>query len=193
MSDAQREAMEQFFSRATWPSSMEKWQHSGFSLVETVAARSPRFVVDAGCGHNELKGRIPNLVGIDLVNTAADWVCDLVDAPIRAHSVDAVLALGSVNFGTRDVIVHQLQVLASWLTPDGRLYMRGNPGDSLHDEIDFFPWDEALVAELGQECGLELDGDVRYERIDGPWGTPLTRLFWIYRPASSAGPRPVAR
>lgn len=172
--------LKSFFDRSTWPSSMAKWQLSGFNLVEEIADLNPRFVIDVGCGHNEFKGRIPNLVGIDIANEAADWVCDLLDAPIAQGSVDVILALGSVNFGGAETIDRQLQKLASWLTPDGRIVMRGNPGVAVTDTIEFFEWSEEAIRERGLASGLELSGEIRYEHIDGPWGSPIERLVWTY-------------
>jgi hypothetical protein len=180
-----RSALEAFFDRRTWPSSMDRWEHSGLALAEKVMRRSPRFTLDVGCGHNEFKGHIRNLIGIDLVNDAADLVCDFVEAPVLPGSIDAILALGSVNFGDRDTVEHQLTVLAQWLSGDGRIYMRGNPGVPVDDEIPIFAWSEEEVLTLGAKCGLKLDGPVLYEHIEGPWGKPLTRLVWTYMPVSS--------
>jgi hypothetical protein len=105
-----------FFDPQRWRSPLSDFEHSGYALIEQVRRWHPRFVVDVGCGDNPFKGRIPNLLGIDLVNPGADLVCDLLDAPIRNGSIDVVLALGCINFGTRDVIEQQLRHIASWLT-----------------------------------------------------------------------------
>lgn len=172
--------LKKFFDRSTWPSSMSLWEWSGFNLVDQVAALLPRFVLDVGCGHNEFKGRIPNLVGIDIANDAADWMCDLVDAPLAPRSIDVILALGSVNFGDANDIDLQLTTLASWLTDTGRIIMRGNPGVSVADSIEFFEWSETAVVERGAACGLRLVGDIQHEHIDGPWGEPIHRLVWTY-------------
>lgn len=172
--------LKKFFDRSTWPSSMQEWKWSGFNLVQEVSELRPRFVLDVGCGHNEFKGRIPNLVGIDIANEAADWVCDMLDAPIAPRSVDVILALGSVNFGSADDIDARLVRLASWLTPTGRLIMRGNPGVAVVDSIDFFEWSEIAVVERGTACGLRLVDDIHHEHIDGPWGERIHRLVWTY-------------
>lgn len=172
--------LKKFFDQSTWPTSMHLWKWSGFNLVDEVAGMRPRFVLDVGCGHNEFKCRIPNLVGIDIANAAADWVCDLLDAPIAPRSVDVILALGSVNFGSANDIDLRLARLASWLTPAGRLIMRGNPGVAVVDSIEFFEWSEIAIVERGEACGLRVDGEIRHENIDGPWGEPIHRLVWTY-------------
>jgi len=106
---------------------MKEFEHSGYSLVDEVRALAPGFVVDAGCGYNLFKGKIPNLIGIDIVNPAADLVCDISEAPIRTASIDVVLALGSINYGNHQVIVDQLQTVADWLKENGTLIMRVIP------------------------------------------------------------------
>lgn len=134
-----REDVVRFFAPQRWSTPLPEFEHSGYALIDTVRALSPRFVVDVGCGYNLFKGRIGNLLGIDLVNPAADLVCDLLDAPIRAGSIDVVLTLSSINFGGIDVIEQQLACVAGWLTPTGRIFMRANPGMATGPGLEFLP------------------------------------------------------
>src|SRR2546423_12643164 len=97
-----------FFSASRWRSSLSTLKHTGFNLVDEVAALRPRFVVDVGCGFNEFKGKIPNLIGIDLANERADLLCDLKEAPFKDESFDVALALGSINFGSRAAVTDNL-------------------------------------------------------------------------------------
>jgi hypothetical protein len=145
----------------------------------------PQFVVDVGCGENPFKGRIANLIGIDLVNPAADLVCDLFDAPVRPGSVDVVLALGCVNFGGRDLIERQLRHLGSWLTPSGRLVMRANPGLPLGPGLEFFAWSPENVDPIGAAAGLRRDGPIRSDTYRNASGGTELGLVWHYRPAAA--------
>ena len=55
-----------------WQPETKKFKYSGLKVIEEVNALKPRAVLDIGCGYNEFKGKIPNLVGIDHYNDAAD-------------------------------------------------------------------------------------------------------------------------
>ncbi|GAA0458307.1 hypothetical protein Aca07nite_64620 [Actinoplanes capillaceus] len=176
-----------FFDPSRWRSPMPGFEHSGYALVEQVRAWQPQFVIDVGCGTNPFKGKIGNLIGIDLVNPAADLVCDLLDAPIRPGSVDLVLALGCINFGSQEIIEQQLRHVASWLTPQGRIVMRANPGLPTGPGLEFFPWSEANVDAIGATVGLYRDGPVRYDTYRDPRGELEPRLVWCYRPGAEGG------
>ncbi len=174
-----------FFDPQRWRSPLPDFEHSGYALIEQVRGWRPRFVVDVGCGDNPFKGEIPNLLGIDLVNPGADLVCDLLDAPIRHGSIDVVLALGCINFGTRDVIEQQLRHIASWLAPDGRIVMRANPGLPTGPGLEFFPWSPTHVDTIGSTAGLRRDGPIRYDTYRNNRGEHEPRLVWTYRPVTA--------
>lgn len=53
-----------------------------------------------------------------------------------------MLALAAVNYGDRPLIERRLHCLASWLTPDGHLFMRADPGMATGPGLNFFPWAE---------------------------------------------------
>lgn len=176
----QREKIASYFGQR-WRSSMERFPVSGLSLVDRVHELNPRFVVDAGCGYNEFRGRIKNCIGIDLVNPNADLVCGFAEAPIKEGSIDVVLALGSINFGDEEDVTADLEVVASWLVLGGRMFMRGNPGEPLDDpSIVVYPWSPEAVQRVGAHVGLELASDIVEEHIQAPWGVPARRLFWVY-------------
>jgi len=178
-----RDDLVHFFSPERWRSPLKDFEHSGYALVEEVAALKPRFVVDAGCGYNLFKGKIPNLIGIDLANPAADLVCDILDAPIAEGTIDVILALGSVNYGDEDLIVEQLTCLARWLAPDGTLIMRANPGMATGPGLAFFAWSESNVDAIGFAAGLRRDQPIRYDTYTNKNGIDEPRLVWHYKRA----------
>jgi hypothetical protein len=180
-----RSDVARFFAPSRWRTPLPEFEHSGYALVDTVRALAPRFVVDVGCGDNLFKGRIPNLLGIDLVNPAADLVCDLFDAPVRAGSIDVVLALGCINFGPREVIERQLRWVAGWLTPAGRIIMRGNPGRPIGPGLECFAWSADNLDTIGTAAGLRRDGPVEYDTFRNRAGVDEPRLVWHYRLAAT--------
>ena len=67
-----------YFYRNVWQSNIHLFKHSGENLVKEINKTKPKFVIDAGCGLNFFKGKIPNLVGYDPVFDEADIVCCLL-------------------------------------------------------------------------------------------------------------------
>ncbi len=180
MSAGHDSAFMAFFSDRNWRQSIDRFRLSGMNLVDEINALHPRVVVDVGCGFNPFKNKIRNLVGIDIANHSADIVCDLMDAPFAADSVDVALALGSINFGAMEDVSAALAKVVGWVRPGGLIYMRGNPGEDVHPDITIFPWSEQAVATIGAASGLSVHRPVEAEVIEDAWGKPINRLFWVY-------------
>jgi SAM-dependent methyltransferase len=156
----------------------ERWEDE---LVASVCRSRPRRVVDAGCGDNRFKGRIPNLLGIDIANPHADLMCDMVDAPISPSTVDVVLALGSINFGSRDYIARQLEAVRRWLRPGGQLYIRVNPGIAYPElpDLVIYPWTVDEVHAFARRHRFRVAMAPALVTI-GNGADRRVRLFWRY-------------
>jgi SAM-dependent methyltransferase len=131
-------------SDSKWKSNLNNLKTSGFNLADEINQLKPNKVLDVGCGYNEFKDMIPNLVGIDIANTYADVVCDFTDYPCEDNTVDVILALGSVNFISFEKIEEQLAWIYDKLKPGGFAFFRVNPtnppGDVISDS--FYKWTE---------------------------------------------------
>ena len=109
---------------------IESFEHSGLSLANKVSERD--HVLDVGCGLNPFKGLIKNLIGIDPAFEEADYKLTLEDFVSSTNKkFDVIFCLGSINFGTREDIERQIELLSFLLTDHGKIYWRCNPG--LHD------------------------------------------------------------
>ena len=51
-----------------WKPQTDDYSYTGWALVDEVKKLNPRAVLDVGCGYNQFKERIPNLIGIDPYN-----------------------------------------------------------------------------------------------------------------------------
>ena len=152
------QCLDAYFSKI-WQPDMKKWKYSGLKLVDEVNALNPRSVLDVGCGYNEFKGKIKNLIGIDPYNDLADYKISIMD--FRSdEKFDVILCLGSINFGSQDKITAEIAKTVHLLEDGGTIFFRVNPGVS-HDRpesrwIEFFAWNVPFIIELAEKFNLKV-------------------------------------
>ena len=150
--------LHRYFSKY-WQNDMKKWKHSGLQLIDEVNSLKPRAVLDVGCGYNEFKGKIKNLIGIDPYNDNADLKVSVVEYK-TTQKFDVILCLGSVNFGSREKILSEVGKCVNLLAEQGTMFFRVNPGLS-HDKpeakwIEFFGWNVPFIIELAEMYNLKI-------------------------------------
>jgi len=138
---------------------MKKWKYSGVALIDEVNNLKPRAVLDVGCGYNEFKGKINNLIGIDPYNDRADMQVSAMEYKTD-KLFDVVLCLGSVNFGNREKIIAEVSRCVNLLADGGTMFFRVNPGIQ-HDRpesqwIEFFSWNVPFIIELAEMFNLQV-------------------------------------
>ena len=160
-----------FFSEI-WKPRTNEYDQSGWQLAEEVNRLNPRSVLDVGCGYHPFKGRIQNLIGIDPYNNQADYQVDILDYKVRPQSHDVIIALGSINFNSRDEIEQRFAACVNLLETDGKMFMRANPGipHKTGPYVDIFPWSFEVVNEFAEKYHLHLDTFKR----------DLDRLYFVY-------------
>ena len=72
--------------------------YSGWKIVDRINEQDPKNVLDFGCGYNQFKPRIKNLVGIDPNNECADYMVDVLEFNVD-EKYDHIIVFGSLNFG----------------------------------------------------------------------------------------------
>lgn len=150
-----------YFS-TTWKSNLDQYIYSGWTLIDKILPNE--LVLDVGCGYNEFRSRIPNLIGVDPAFDQAD-----VKLPIEhfaaddanRYKFDVAFCLGSINFGNKLNIMNQIACVVNCLKPTARIYWRCNPGIADHgnDEckaIDFYPWSIEEHVKLSELFGFKL-------------------------------------
>jgi len=150
--------LNKYFSKY-WQNDMKKWKYSGLALIDEVNNLKPRAVLDVGCGYNEFKGKIDNLIGIDPYNDEADLKVSTLQYKTN-QKFDAILCLGSVNFGNRDKIIAEVSRCVHLLADSGIMFFRVNPGVQ-HDKpeaywIEFFGWNVPFIIELSNMFNLDI-------------------------------------
>ena len=147
--------------------------HSEWLLLDKIHHESK--VLDVGCGKNLFKQHFDFLIGIDPATEQADY-CVFIEDFETKWKFDAILCLGSINFGTYDDIVKQVACVVNLLEDGGTIYWRLNPGRNDHgipesDTIDFFPWDMDTVLKIADlfDCKvMEMKWDSN-NRIYAEW------------------------
>ena len=159
-----------------WHGEIARFKYSGPALIGEINQLKPRAVLDIGCGYHEFKGKIDNLIGIDPYNNKADIMVKLLDYH-PDEKYDAVMALGSINFGSTDKIFAELEHAVNLCNPGAVLFFRANPGlPHEPDEsnwISFYPWDANFIV----NCADQLNVDILDLRTD----SHKNRLYFVWR------------
>ena len=147
-----------FFSEI-WKPRTGDYEHTGWELADEINKLNPEKVLDVGCGYHPFKGRVQNIIGIDPYNNQADYEVDILEYKIKPESHDVIMALGSINFNSRDEIEARFEHCVNLLKKGGKFYLRANPG-ILHKTgpyVDIFPWTFEVVNEFAEKYNLNLD------------------------------------
>ena len=147
------------FFAEIWKPRTGDYEHTGWSLVDEINALNPESVLDVGCGYHPFKGRIQNLVGIDPYNNCEDYEVDILDYRVKPASHDVIIALGSINFNSRDDIEQRFSHCVNLLKPGGKFYLRANPGitHKTGPYVEIFPWTFEVVNEFAETYQLRLE------------------------------------
>jgi hypothetical protein len=156
--DLSERYIHRFFSEI-WKPRTGDYEHTGWELADEVNKLNPQKVLDVGCGYHPFKGRIQNLVGIDPYNNQADYEVDILEYKVKPESYDVIIALGSINFNSKEDIELRFAHCVSLLTPNGKFYLRANPGIT-HETgpyVEIFNWTFEVVNEFAEKYNLKLE------------------------------------
>ena len=147
-----------FFSEI-WKPRTGDYEHTGWELADEINKLNPERVLDVGCGYHPFKGRIHNIIGIDPYNNCADYEVDILDYKVKPESHDVIIALGSINFNSRDEIESRFAHCVSLLKTGGKFYLRANPGitHKTGPYVEIFNWTFEVVNEFAETYNLNLD------------------------------------
>jgi len=163
--------MARFFGEI-WRPNTDVYMYSGWSLVEEINKQNPRAVLDVGCGYNQFKNRIQNLVGIDPYNNSADFMVDILDYNVP-DKYDHILVLGSINFDQLEDVELRIKKCVDLLEKGGKIYVRANPGEPWKQGpwIEIFPWSFEVAHEMTRKFDLKL---LTFKKDNN------NRLFFVY-------------
>jgi hypothetical protein len=174
VNDLSERYIKRFFSEI-WKPRTDQYDYSGWALADEICKQNPQNVLDVGCGYHPFKGRIPNLVGIDPYNNCADYMVDILDYKVKPSSHDHIIALGSINFNSKEDIEERFAHCVNLLAPGGKFYLRANPGipHKAGPYVDIFPWSFEIVNEFAEKYNLKL---LEFKKEPAELG----RLYFVY-------------
>ena len=149
-----------------WKPQTEMYSYTGWALVDEIKKLTPKSVMapslavlDVGCGYNQFKERIPNLIGIDPYNNMADYQVDILEYANVDEHFDAIIALGSINFNSIEDIRVRLANCNKLLAKGGKMFFRVNPGIQHKNGpwVEVFEWSFEVAHNFAKEFGLELE------------------------------------
>ena len=126
-------------------------------------------IVDAGCGENRFRNYFTNLTAFDFVDYGnQNYVCSILDAPIKKESQDGVLCLGVLHECPENYIMPNIKQMLSWLKPGGGLIMKCKskatenkhpPGKNSYylEYLTQGLWPDEKIYSVGKELNLELE------------------------------------
>jgi hypothetical protein len=171
--------LRKYFSKI-WQPETKKFKYSGLAIIDEVNNLNPKNVIDIGCGYNEFKGKIKNLVGIDPYNDKADVSVHTLDYKPDVE-YDVAICLGSINFGSSDKILSELQAVVNMVKDNGLLYFRVNPGIQHKPTesrwINFYDWDPVFISNAANYLNCEV---LTLRQDDN------NRLYFVLRKTKSA-------
>jgi hypothetical protein len=139
---------------------------------------SHEWLLDVGCGRNPFKVLHINTIGIDPAFDEADYKCTIEEFN-NSFKFDVATCLGSINFGSFDVIENQIDKVVSLLQPKSRIYWRLNPGRKDHDneecnQVPFFPWTFEILRQFALkhnyvQTSEEIDAHISRPRLYAEW------------------------
>ena len=173
VNDIDEKYSQHFWGQGIWQPRTDQYQYTGWGLVDEILKHKPKAVLDVGCGYNQFKPRIPNLVGIDKYNNSADFMVDILDYNVDPGTYDAVIVLGAINFGAYEDVSAKFKKVFELTAPNGRVYVRANPGE-IHKNgpyIEIYPWDFDSVYRIAKEHKVHL---ITLKKDNG------NRLFFVF-------------
>lgn len=89
----------------------------------------------------------------------ADYEVDILEYKVKPESHDVILALGSINFNSKDEIETRFSHCINLLKVGGKFFLRANPGipHKTGPYVDIFPWTFEVVNEFAEKYNLNLD------------------------------------
>ena len=165
-----QEQLNQYFSKH-WKPGNNQGITDPRQIVKKI--KPEEWLLDVGCGKNPFKVLHSRTIGIDPAFCEADYQCTIEEFNYKDLKFDVATCLGSINFGTWEIIDRQIEKVVFNLKPCSRIYWRLNPGRHDHGNqecltVPFFPWNFQILNEFANKYGFEQTEEQIDEHRDRP-------------------------
>jgi hypothetical protein len=90
--------------------------------------------IDIGCGANKFKGKIPNVIGLDMFNDNADILASIESNPFESNSIDGAIIFGSIQFLSEEYTLSNFDIAMSWIQPNSPILFKCRSKSNLEFE-----------------------------------------------------------
>jgi len=100
-----------------------------YYYIKFLLEKSPASIADIGCGINEFKNLLPNIIGIDSDKNSNYDIFDQFDedyAKGHRENFDAVITVNTIHFSEIDTITQRILWIAGLVKPGGRGFISFN-------------------------------------------------------------------
>ena len=81
-----------------------RFKETGLELFKTLNDNKHLTILDLGCDYNYYKQVIPSIIGVDLLNPAADIMADITNLPFTDNYADIILLLGVLYYEGMEIV-----------------------------------------------------------------------------------------
>lgn len=144
-----------------WKEGNDSFQFSNIKRILS-QIRPHETVIDIGCGYNPFKPYLgERLYAIDPALPHGDELVDIESFDPKGRAWDVALCLGSINFGSEEVIKAQIEKVVSLVNKNGLIIWRQNTGTADHENeecksIPFFNWTIEKNYQYSKEFGCSV-------------------------------------
>ncbi len=142
---------------------VNRFIETGPDMITEINRRRPALVVDLACGFNAYRGRIQNLVGLDITpGERVDIISDFRRTPFRDSVADVILCLNGYAFKekNRSVFAEMRRIAA----PGAWIYCRAAEKIFRRQELDV----QATVTGIADEFGFSFRQPLRNCQFTDP-------------------------
>jgi|11_taG_2_1085331.scaffolds.fasta_scaffold00116_7 SAM-dependent methyltransferase len=130
---------------------------------------NPSLVIDCGCGNNQWKGKINNLIGFDnnsqfrenYINNP-DYICSYLefDKFVQNNSADFCFCLGSMH--SAEDMSKELDLVYKWLKPGGKIIMRVRADE---DDDSVYAWNLNKIHDITNKYNYKIIKPIEHTKM----------------------------
>jgi len=132
------------------------YEYSHYAILDKINPDTDS-VVDVGCGTNMFHGKIKHLVAFDPTPCSDDSIAPYIISTLEnfetTEKFDVALCLGSIQFGTDDDMIRQIEKINGMLKPSCKVFWRFRLEDDSPEKY-LYNWTLSRLQEFADQYGF---------------------------------------